>query len=185
MKALVLDVETTGLVRNRTLKLDLQPSCIEFYGCIVDLKTGKVSKEFETLIKPPKPLSNTPAPGDKKTIIQITGVTNEMLQDAPSFADVSKTIFKMIEKAPVVIAHNASFDAECLDIEAERLKCQIAWPRKICTVQETVHLKGYRLNQGALYELLFNEPFAGAHRAKNDVMSLVRICIELHKREII
>lgn len=185
MKAILIDCETSGLVRNRTLKLDLQPSIIEFYGCFVDLKTGKVSKEFETLIKPPKALSDTPAPGDKKTITQITGITNEMLQDAPSFADVSKTIFKMIEKAPVVIAHNASFDTECLDIEAERLKYQIIWPRKCCTVEATIAMKGYRLNQSALYELLFNEPFAGAHRAKNDVMSLVRICIELHKREII
>lgn len=185
MKALIIDVESNGLVRNRTLKLDLQPSIIEFYGCIVDLKTGKVGKEFETFIKPPKPLSDEPAPGDKKTITQITGITNEMLKDAPSFADVSKTIFKIIEKAPVIIAHNASFDCECLDIEAERLKYQIIWPRKICTVQETVHLKGYRLNQGALYQELFGEPMTGAHRAKADVMALVRICVELHKREII
>lgn len=185
MKCTIFDCETSGLPGPRSLKLENQPSIIEIFLCNVDLKTGKVSKEYETFIKPPKPLSDEPAKGDRKTIEQITGISNAMLADAPSFAEVSKPIFKMIEKAPVVIAHNAQFDCTMLDLEAERLKYQIAWPRKLCTIEQTLHLKGYRLNQGALYELLFNEPFTGAHRAKADVMALVRICVELHKREII
>lgn len=185
MRACILDCETSGLTKPRSAKLEIQPSIIEIFLCNVNLKTGKISKEYGTFIKPPKPLLDTPAPGDKKTIEQITGISNVMLADAPSFADVSKPIFKMIEKAPMVIAHNASFDCECLNIEAERLKYEIAWPRKLCTVEQTISMKGYRLNQSALYELLFNEPFTGAHRAKADVMALVRICVELHKREII
>ena len=44
MKAFIFDTETTGLVKNRTIKLDDQPEVIEFYGALVDLskKGGKI-----------------------------------------------------------------------------------------------------------------------------------------------
>ena len=65
MKAVIFDTETTGLVKNRTIKLDNQPEIIEFYGALVDLgKKGKILKEVDTLIKPNKALSMEPNPGD-------------------------------------------------------------------------------------------------------------------------
>lgn len=182
MKALIFDTETTGLPKNRTIKLDLQPEIIEFAAKMVNLKTGKVLKSYQTLIKPSKPLSDTPAFGDKKTITQITGITNEMLASAPSFKEVSKEIFTMIQKAPVAIAHNLSFDAEMIDIEAERLKIELAWPRKICTVEATIAMKGFRLNLTKLHLELFGKEFEGAHRAMGDVEALTPICVELFKR---
>lgn len=185
MRALVFDVETTGLPKNRTVKLNLQPEIIEFAAFMVNLKTGKVLKKYQTLIKPSKLLSDTPAFGEKKTITQITGITNEMLANAPSFKDVSKDIFTMIQKAPVAIAHNLSFDAEMLDIEAERLKYELKWPRKICTVEATIAMKGFRLNLTKLHLELFGEPFEGAHRAQGDVEALTKCCIELFKRDIL
>lgn len=184
--ALVFDTETTGLVQNRTLKLERQPEIIEFYGCLVNLKTGKVTKELNILIKPSKPLNEVPNPGDKKTITEITGITNEMLADAPSFREVSKKIFPLLLNAPLVIAHNASFDKDMIEIEAQRLKIsELTWPPILCTVEQTIHLRGYRLSLSNLHEELFKEPFAGAHRAKTDVAALVRCCVELHKRKII
>lgn len=182
MRALILDCETTGLPKNRTIKLDLQPEVIEFAAALVNLKTGKVLKSYQTLIKPLKPLSDTPAFGDKKTITAITGITNEMLAKAPSFKDISKEIFTMIQKAPVVIAHNLSFDSEMLDIEAERLKYKLCWPRKICTVENSVNYKGYRLNLTKLHFELFGKEFEGAHRAQGDVEALTKCAIEMFKR---
>lgn len=182
MKALIFDTETSGLPRNRTIKLDLQPSIIEFASALVNLKTGKVLKSFQTLIKPAKALSDTPAFGDKKTITQITGITNEMLKDAPNFKEVSKDIFKLIESPLMVIAHNLSFDSEMVDIEAERINRIVAWPRKICTVEATIAMKGHRLNLTKLHLELFDEPFEGAHRAQGDVEALTRCCVELFKR---
>lgn len=182
MKALIFDTETTGLPKNRTIKLDLQPEIIEFYCQMVDLKTGKIGKKFGTLIKPSKPLSDTPAFGDKKTITAITGITNEMLEGKPSFNAASKIIFKMIQGSPIVIAHNLSFDAEMIDIEAERLGIQVKWPRKICSVEATIAMKGYRLNLTNLHLELFGKEFEGAHRAAGDVEALTKCCIELYKR---
>lgn len=185
MKAVVFDTETTGLIRNRTLKLDQQPEVIEFYACAVNLKTGRISKELDFLIKPLKPLSDKPAPGEKKTITQMNGISNEMLKGKPTFKEVHAKIFSMLQGAPVVIAHNASFDKEMINIEAQRLGIELAWPRVICSIEQTLHLKGHRLSLTNLHLELFGEPFDGAHRAKVDVAALVRCCRELHKRDII
>lgn len=181
--AFVYDTETTGLIENRSMPLDRLPEVIEFYGETIDLNSGRKLDEYHTLIKPAKPLS--PMPVDfksKKTITDITGITNEMLKNAPLFKGVSEKIFSLIESAPLVIAQNASFDRDMLDIEAERLSLRIEWPPVICSIEQTVHLKGYRLGLGALHELLFGKTFSGAHRAKADVEALSRCCVELAKR---
>lgn len=186
MRVVVFDTETSGLIQNRTVKLDKQPEVIEFYGCVADLRTGKIGKEVNTLIKPKTPLSDVPAFGEKKTITEMNGISNEMLKDAPPFEKVADQIFNILQKgAPAVIAHNASFDKEMIDIEAERLGKKLKWPRVICTIEQTIHLKGYRLSMTNLHKELFDEGFTGAHRAKVDVAALLRCCVELHKRKII
>lgn len=186
MKVVLWDTETSGLVRNRTLKLDSQPEVIEFYACVCDLKKGKIIKEYDALIKPAKPLSDKPAPGDRKTITDITGITNEMLKDAKPFKDHAQAIMKILTAAPIAIAHNASFDVDMIEIELERCGIKdFKWGMVVCTVEQTVAMKGYRLSMNALHQELFGEPFTGAHRAKADVAALLRCCVELHKRDII
>ena len=174
MRALILDCETTGLLESHTIKLANQPEVIEFYGVLVDLATGEQLKELDQLIKPKHPVS--------AEITKITSITNEMLKDAPPFSEVASEIFSMIEEAPLVIAHNASYDIEMLAIEAERLGRMVSFPRVVCTVEATIHRKGFRLSLSALYEDLFREQFVGAHRAKVDVRALARICVELNRQ---
>lgn len=177
MRALVLDTETTALIDNHTLPLDKLPEVIEFVGILVDLKTAKVLDLQETLVKPKKKVS--------AEVTAITTITNEMLAKAPTFAHVADSIAATIESAPLIIAHNASYDKEVLDIEFERMGRKIKWPRVICTVEQTIHLKGFRLGLSALHELLFGEKFEGAHRARVDVEALVRCCVELVRRDIL
>lgn len=176
MKAIIFDTETTGLIDNGTAKLEKQPEVIEFYACVADLKTGKIAQELDLLIKPQREIS--------AEITKITGITPAMVEGAPAFGAVSDRVKAILNvaTAPLAIAHNASFDKEMLDIEFKRLGGWIAWPRLICTVEQTVHLKGFRLSLSNLHELLFNEPFTGAHRAKVDVAALTRCCVELFKR---
>lgn len=174
MIGLIIDTETSGLISNHSIKLDKQPEVIEYFGVLTNLATGERLSEFESLIKPKNPVS--------QEIIEITGIDNEMLKDAPPFAAVADAIQRQIENAPVVIAQNMSFDAEMIDTEFERLGKILKWPRKICTVESTLFLKGYRLKQMQLYELLFNETFKDAHRARPDCEALERICVELFAR---
>lgn len=184
MRAILLDTETTGLVDNRSVALDRLPEVIEFYGVLCDLTRPKKPKlrELSTLIRPARPLSDRPERKGGKTITQITGITNAMLEKAPVFGEVYDEIFPFIESAPLIIAQNASFDREMLDIEAQRLGTTIDWPPIICTVEQTVHYLGYRLSLAALHEHLLGEKFPGAHRAKADTEALLRCCLEMKKR---
>lgn len=176
--ALVFDTETTGLIRNGVLPLDRQPEIVEFYGCYVDLESGKIIKELERVFKPSRKM------GDD--VIKIHGITNEMVEKAPPFAAFAREIMEFIEGADVVIAHNLSYDLEIVELECcKRLGEAIAWPRKLCTVEQTAHLKGYRLSLTVLHEMLFGEKFPSAHRARHDVIALTRCCVELRKRGLI
>jgi DNA polymerase-3 subunit epsilon len=175
MLALIFDTETTELISNHSVKLDKQPEVIEYVSFLTDLATGERKREFETLIKPKNSIT--------AKITEITHIDNEMVALAPPFADRAQAIKADIESAPIVIAHNASFDAEMINIEFERLNiAPPKWPRLICSVEATIHLKGYRLKLAQLYELLFGETFRDAHRARVDTTALERICVELFKR---
>lgn len=175
MKVLIFDTETSGLISNRSLRLNQQPSVIDFYGAVVDLATGEIGGEFETLLRPPSAIS--------EDITRITGLRNEDLETASPFSAHAETIKRLVEGSEAIIAHNLSFDREMLDIEFERLGQTLQWPAiNICTVEATVHLTGLRLTLSALHYLLFGTSFSGAHRARHDVAALIRCAIELHKR---
>jgi DNA polymerase III epsilon subunit family exonuclease len=179
MIALVFDTETTDLILNRTLRLDKQPEIIEFYGCIASLETGEIIEELHQFIKPKNKIDET------SKAFKAHCITNLMVSASPSFTDVADTIKNFIEKATTVIAHNASFDTEMLDTEFERLDQKINWPSVLCTVEQTVYLKGYRMKLNDMHEYLFGERFENAHKADIDTKALLRCCCELYKRKVL
>lgn len=177
MIGLAFDTETTGLIYNATLPLAKQPEVIEFYGCLFDDKTGKIKEELDLLIKPSKSISSK--------ITEITGITNEMVADAKPFSCYSNQIIRMIASCKFATAHNLAYDMEMLGFEFKRVNDTLTglWDRPlVCTVEQTVHLRGMRLSLSALHEYLFGVEFAGAHRAKADVQAQVRCYMELKKR---
>jgi DNA polymerase-3 subunit epsilon len=181
----VFDTETTGLTKNRTVRLDKQPEVIEFYGRLVDLDAGpEPLKEYYTIIRPTVEYPMSPF-----TIRETkTKLSNEELKDAPQFKEVADDIHDFLSEgnSPGNLAHNLSFDREMIEIELERLGRKIVWPLVgICTVEQTVHLRGRRLSQTALHAFLFQKEFEGAHRARNDVVALTNIAVELRKRDVI
>lgn len=178
MRAIIFDTETSGLIDNRTLPIEKQPEIIEFYGMVFDLEKGEKVDEIDTLVKPRSAIS--------AEITKITTITNDQLAPAPAFFEVAPDIKAFLEREPVVIAHNLSFDIEMCDIEFERVGMKVDWPeRKLCTVEATVFLKGFRMNLSGLHEYLFGTTFAGAHRARVDVEALARCAHELWKRGLI
>lgn len=172
---LVFDTETTGLVENLTTRFDKQPEIIEFCGSVINPANGKIIEIMDQLIKPSQRIT--------EEITKLNGIDNAMVADAPSFREIALMIRDLIERSDCVVAHNAAFDRDMIDLEFARLKMtKVAWPRIICTVEATLHLTGYRLTLSALYELLFKEKFEGAHRAKADAEALIRVVVELRKR---
>lgn len=89
---IVLDTETTGLDFTKE-------RIIEFAA--VRLENGKVKEEFQTLINPQQHI--------RKSSIAIHGITEDMVKDAPTEAEVMPQIMEFIGEYPIV-AHNAIFD---------------------------------------------------------------------------
>lgn len=192
MKYFIFDTETTGLLGNRALPLEKQPQVIEFYGMVIDESDDgnnwELVDELDTFFANTtgKRLDVPFTAKSPKSIATITGITDEMLKDEgakrPTRDDIQR-IQDMLDKSDAIVAHNLSFDIGMMDVEAKRLGKMFDYPkRRICTVLETMQLRGHRLNLSALHELLFGEKFAGAHRAKVDVGALGRCVRELIKR---
>ena len=86
------DIETTGL------KVDRE--AITEIGAVV-LKNGEICERFQTFVNPNRRL--TPE------IIGLTGITDEMLKDAPQLKDALTEFLKFVNGRPLA-AHNAEFD---------------------------------------------------------------------------
>jgi len=103
--AIVLDFETTGL------SPDQGERAIEIGA--VKLVDGVVVDTFQQLMYPGKRIDYF--------IEDYTGITNSMLKDAPSCAQVMREFSEYIDGFNLV-AHNASFDSKFLQAEFRRIK---------------------------------------------------------------
>lgn len=181
MKYLVFDTETTDLLANGLMPMEKQPHIIEFYGALIS-EDGTILQELDTLINPGIKIS--------ELVTKITTITNDMVRDAPRFGNIVQKIIAMMQQADVIVAHNLAFDWAVVAIELKRLGFDIANAakpnaRKLCTVEATEYMKGFRLSLTALHTELFGEGFADAHRAKSDATALIKCLVEMIKRGII
>lgn len=100
----VLDFETTGL------SPDMGERAIEIGA--VRIEDGVVTGRFQELMNPGQRVSYF--------IEDYTGISNEMLKDAPSCEEVMPQFADFIDGYNLV-AHNASFDKRFLDAELGRI----------------------------------------------------------------
>ena len=171
MKHLIFDTETTGLPKSSLVPLDKQPRVIEFCGILWDDATGD-EQEHSWLFNPG--ISIPPE------VIKVSHITDDMVKDAPLFAAKAPAIRALLVLADVVVAHNLFFDIHMVANEFRRADtADVKWPKGICTVEATEHLKSRRLKLAELYHHLFDEHFKGAHRAIVDVRALLRCYKEL------
>ena len=92
---------------------------------IVKVTAGQLEYEWSSLVDPGESIP---------PVIQgFTGITNDMVRGAPSFADIADEVFARIEGS-LFIAHNARFDYGFLKNEFKRLE-RAFQPRVLCTVK--------------------------------------------------
>lgn len=98
----VFDVETTGLsaVYNTIIEVGA-----------VKIKNGTIVDEFSAFANPHHPLS--------ALTVQLTGITDDMVNKAPKLAEVLGEFAKWSEGA-IMVAHNASFDMGFLEAAYQR-----------------------------------------------------------------
>lgn len=115
-KYAVIDIETTGGMAKRD-------RITEIAILIFDGET--VSETYDTLINPERSIP--------PEITRITGITNEMVADAPKFYEVAKKVVQITEGC-VFVAHNVNFDYSFIKREFETLG--YTYTRKqLCTVR--------------------------------------------------
>lgn len=176
MRHLIFDTETTNLIHNTLQPLGKQPRIIELFGLVLDdEKEWSEAETFHSYFNP-----GVPIPAE---VTKITGIDNDMVKTSPSFVDRAHDVKDLFDNVDVVVAHNLSYDMQVIDFEFARIQRAFLWPlRKVCTVESTECLKGYRLNLNALHTELFGVGFESAHRAENDVRATARCYVELVKR---
>ena len=158
---IVLDIETTGL-SFRTEK-------ITEIGA-VKVKDGEIIDTFESFVNPEIPIP--------KRIVELTGITDEMVKDAETIDKVMPKFLKFIGNLKLV-AHNADFDIGFLKYNAENIGLEMD-NEYIDSLQLSrqllPELKKHKLGIIAEY---FGINVENAHRALDDVKTLVKVFIKL------
>ena len=157
-KFVAIDVETTGLspLYNELIEI----SAIKYEG-------AKKLDTFSTLIKPKKEVSST--------ITNLTGITNKMLEDAPTIEKVMPELIEFIGDNPIV-AHNANFDYSFLQNNSNKSFTNnkvidtVAISRKMIP-----NLPNHKLNTVARYIGIQEE---GYHRAEFDCECCAKIYVK-------
>ncbi|MDE5412929.1 PolC-type DNA polymerase III [Alkalihalobacterium chitinilyticum] len=128
----VFDVETTGLsaVYNTIIEL-----------AAVKVKNGEIIDRFESFADPHEPLT--------KIIIDLTGITDDMVKGAPEIDDVLRDFHAFCGDA-ILVAHNASFDMGFLNVGYRKIGLGDA-PNPVIDTLELARflypqMKNHRLN---------------------------------------
>lgn len=166
LEFVVVDIEATGakMPPNRIMELGAYR-----------IRGRKIVDRFLTLVNPEISIP--------RFVIALTGITNEMVKEAPVFAEVAPRWLEFVQDA-VLIAHNAPFDTSFLNHEISRVYpgnrminphlCTVLLSRRIVP-----GLSNYRLDTVADH---FSIPIFDRHRAGSDALATAEVFIRLLDR---
>jgi DNA polymerase III subunit epsilon len=165
-----VDLETTGASpgQDRIIEVGL-----------VRMANGVVVEEWSSLVNP-----ETSIPAN---IQAFTGITHEMVRDAPRFADIAALVLEKLAGA-LFVAHNARFDHGFLHREFLRMNVQLSVP-VLCTVKLSRRLfpQYVRHNLDAIIER-HGIMCTARHRALGDALVLrdlwLKLCAELPPQDL-
>jgi DNA polymerase III epsilon subunit family exonuclease len=159
----VFDLETTG---SKT------PPCRITEIGAYRVQGGRITAEFQTLVNPEMRIP--------PFISLLTGITDEMVKDAPKFADVVCDFLDFIGDA-VLVAHNAPFDMRFLNYEIGRIFEEYRVGNSyLCTVQLSrkliSNIDNHKLKTLAEY---YAVSLVNHHRAPADAYATAQIFVNL------
>ncbi len=162
---LVVDTETNGLAGDACEMTEV--------GAVL-VGGGELHERFSSLVRTLAPL--------RRGIQRFTGITQQMVDDAPALEDVMPRVRTALE-GRVMVAHNAPFDRRVLRQAFERSNLEWPDPPVICTARLAGALLPLQRERGlgALADALGIE-VDGAHRALLDAETCARVLCALHPR---
>ena len=162
----ILDIETTGGKYNEEGITEI--AIYKFDG-------HQIVDQFFSLVNPEKNI--------QPFVINLTGINNQMLRNAPKFHEVAKRIIEITDNC-IIVAHNAQFDNRILSTEFDRLGYPFE-KNMLCTVELSKKLipdlPSYSL--GKLVRSL-GIPITDRHRAQGDAKATVELFKLLLEKDI-
>lgn len=171
----VIDTETTGLDPHTSELIEVTA---------IQYRNGQETRRFSTLVKPGGPIP--------ERIRELTGITDEMVADAPSLETAMRNLVGFVGRNPLIVGHYANFDINQLchkldDAGLSRYKRRFSLEKAICTkTLGQVVLPELKLNQisGSLIALgqhlgIVND---NPHRAESDVRTTAGVLFALAER---
>ena len=162
----ILDIETTGGKYNEEGITEI--AIYKFDG-------HQIIDQFCSLVNPERNI--------QPFVVNLTGINNQMLQNAPKFHEVAKRIIEITDNCTIV-AHNAQFDNRILSTEFDRLGYPFE-KNMLCTVELSKKLipdlPSYSL--GKLVRSL-GIPITDRHRAQGDAKATVELFKLLLEKDI-
>ena len=156
----VIDIETTGLSRQDAEIIDL---------AAVRVENGVITDSFSQLVQPSEPIS--------LEITDLTGITNDMLEDQPTICDVLPSFRDFIGDTTLVGQNLLNFDIPIINRCCNELSLgDITNPccDTLPLARQCLNLSDYKL--GTIAEALGIEP-ENAHRALADCETTY-VCFE-------
>lgn len=162
----IVDVETTGGKFNEEGITEI---------AIYRYNGQEIVDTFSSLINPEKEI--------QPFVVQLTGINNKMLVNAPKFYEIAKRVIEIMNGA-VLVAHNAEFDYRMLRNEFDRLGytfetqtlCTVELAQKLLPEQESYSL-------GKLVRSL-GIPITDRHRATGDALATVKLFDLLLRKDL-
>ena len=161
----VLDLEVTGSDPKRNAIIDL---------AVFGVVGSQVQPLLSSLVNPGIPI---PA-----NIQRLTGIGNDMVRGAPTFADLLPPLLEVLE-GRLFVAHNAAFDYHFLKTWIEKLTGSRFTAPHICTVKLSQRLIEPQTSRKLHHlALQLGIPLPNRHRAHDDAYATARILLELKRR---
>lgn len=146
----IIDIETTGLM----------PQCDEIIELsALKIRNNKIVDKFTSLIKPDDKIDGF--------ITKLTGITNDMLKNAPKIKNIITQFIDFISN-DIVVGYNVNFDINFIYDDYKGFKNKDFSNNyidimRIC--KKACELPNYKLKTVASY---YNIPIDGHHRGLND-----------------
>lgn len=112
----IIDLETTGASWRKEDKI-VEIACVQIKNCQIDYNSI-----YETLVNPQRVIP--------ENVIQIHGITNEMVEYSPTVESVMPNFLSHINET-VFVAHNANFDYGFIKHESDYYNLTV---NTICTI---------------------------------------------------
>ncbi|WP_206457826.1 PolC-type DNA polymerase III [Anaerovorax sp. IOR16] len=158
----VFDLETTGLSPTRNEIIEIGA---------VKVKNKVIIDEFLTFVKP----SITKLP---EKITELTGITDDMLKDAPTLDAVFEPFMEFIGELPLV-AHNADFDVSFVRVACAKRGRELLNPKVDTLYMARTLLKELKRHKLNLVANALGVVLENHHRAVDDAKAAAGIMIKL------